>query len=135
MVTYVLDSSAILRYTDNEAGASRVQEILREQFAGRAHLAVSALHWGEAAGRLYKMRGRSVMVEVLQRLVGLGIEIISTTADQAVAAALIQAEHKIPYVDAFGVAIVSAPNHVFVTADFDLKPAAKFAKIEFLPAK
>lgn len=75
------------------------------------------------------------MDRVLQRLAGMGIRIIEVTPDQAIAAALIRANHKIPYVDAFGAAIVTAPQHVFVTADFDLKPAAQFAKIEFLPKK
>jgi predicted nucleic acid-binding protein len=135
VVTYILDSSAILRFTDNEAGADRVQQILDKYLDGNAHVAASALHWGEAAGRLYKLRGRDVMDKVLQRLAGMGIEVIPVTAEQAIAAALIQANHKIPYVDAFGAAIVSAPQHIFITADFDLKPAAQFAKIEFLPTK
>jgi predicted nucleic acid-binding protein len=135
VVTYILDSSAILRFTDNEAGADRVQQILDKYLDGNAHVAASALHWGEAAGRLYKLRGRDVMDKVLQRLAGMGIEVIPVTAEQAIAAALIRANHKIPYVDAFGAAIASAPQHVFITADFDLKPAAQFAKIEFLPTK
>ena len=135
MVTYILDSSAILRFTENEAGADRVQQILDKYLDGNAHVAASALHWGEAAGRLYKLRGRDVMDKVLQRLAGMGIEVIPVTAEQAIAAALIRAHHKIPYVDAFGAAIVSAPQHIFITADFDLKPAAQFAKIEFLPTK
>jgi predicted nucleic acid-binding protein len=135
VVTYILDSSAILRFTDNEAGADRVQQILDKYLDGNAHVAASALHWGEAAGRLYKLRGRDVMDIVFQRLAGMGIEVIPVTAEQAIAAALIRAHHKIPYVDAFGAAIVSAPQHIFITADFDLKPAAQFAKIEFLPTK
>ena len=75
------------------------------------------------------------MDRVLQRLAGMGIEVIEVTAEQAIAAALIRANHTIPYLAAFGAALVSAPQHVFVTADFDLKAAAQFAKIEFLPTK
>lgn len=135
MVTWILDSSAILRYTDNEAGAERVQEILSQYLQGNANVAVSALHWGEVAGRLYTLRGRAVMERVLQRLVGMGIEVLPVDANQAVAAALIRADFKIPYVDAFGAVLASAPDHVFVTADFDLKPVATARKIEFLPAK
>ncbi len=135
MVTYILDSSAILRYTDNEAGADRIERILQEYLKGTANIGASALHWGEVAAKLYKLRGRHVMRNVLQRLAGLGIEVVPATAEQSVDAALIRADYKIPYVDAFGIVLVSAPNHVFVTADFDLKPAAKVAKIEFLPAK
>jgi len=135
VVTYVLDSSAILRFTDNEAGADRVQQILDKYVDGTAHVAASALHWGETAGRLFTLRGRDVMDRVLQRLAGMGIEVIEVTAEQAIAAALIRANHTIPYLAAFGAALVSAPQHVFVTADFDLKAAAQFAKIEFLPTK
>ena len=135
MVTYVLDSSAILRFTDNEAGADRVQHILDAQVDGTAEVAVSALHWGEAAGHLCKLRGRDVMENILQRLLGAGIRVLPATAQQAIAAALIKNDYKIPYVDAFGAVLASEPHHVFVTADFDLKPAAKLVKIEFLPVK
>lgn len=135
MVTYVLDSSAILRYTDNEAGADRVEEILEEYLAGTAQVAASALHWGEVAGRIRKLRGRTIMEQVLRRLAEMGIEILPVTGPQAVAAALIRNDYKIPYVDAFGVVLASTLNHTFVTADFDLKPAAKSIRIEFLPVK
>lgn len=135
MVTYVLDSSAILRFTDNEAGADRVQRILDKYLAGSALVAASAIHWGETANRLYKLRGRDVMNRVLQRLAAMGVQIVPVTAEQAIEAALVRADYKVPYVDAFGAAIAAQPNHVFVTADFDLKPAAKVANIEFLPAK
>ncbi|HEX4311796.1 MAG TPA: PIN domain-containing protein [Acidobacteriaceae bacterium] len=134
-MTYILDSSAILRYTDNEAGADRVEKILQDYLKGSAGIGISSLHWGEVANKLYQLRGRQVMNNVLQRLAGLGIEVIPATAEQAVEAGLIRADHKIPYVDAFGVVLVSASNHVFVTADFDLKPAAKFVRVEFLPTK
>ena len=134
-MTWVLDSSAILRFTDNEAGADRVQRILENYLDGSAHIAASAIHWGEAANRLYKLRGRDVMNQILERLAGMGMRIIPVTAEQAVMAGLIRADYKVPYVDAFGAALAAAPNHVFVTADFDLKPAVKIANIEFLPRK
>ncbi len=135
MVTYALDSSAVLRFLENEAGAHRIEALLQSQFAGKNLIVVSALHWGEVAGYAYKTRGQTAVSPVLQRLIAMGVEIVPVTADQAVAAAQIKLDYKIPYVDAFGAVLGSAPNHVFVTADFDLKPAAKFADIEFLPAK
>lgn len=134
-MTYFLDSSAILRYTDDEAGGERIEGIFQEYLGGTAHVATSALHWGEVAGKLYKMRGGEVMNHILQRLQQLGVEVIPATGDQAVRAAILRADHKIPYVDAFGVVLSSGPEHIFVTADFDFKAAATFAKIEFLPAK
>ena len=45
-------------------------------------------------------------------------------------------KREIPYVDAFGVELASdSRDHVFVTADFDFKPASRDVTIEFLPAK
>jgi len=135
VVTYALDSSAVLRFLENEAGGLRVETLLQLHFNAKAAVIVSALHWGEVAGYAFKTRGRSAVESVLQRLVAMGIQIVPVTGELAVAAAMIRVDHKIPYVDAFGAAIASAPNYVFVTADFDLKPATKFANIEFLPAK
>jgi predicted nucleic acid-binding protein len=135
VVTYALDSSAVLRFLENEAGARRIEALLQNQFSGKAVIVVSALHWGEVAGYAYKTHGRAAVNPVLQRLIAMGLEIIPVTADQAIAAAQIKLDYKIPYVDAFGAVIASDPNHVFVTADFDLKPAAQFAKIEFLSTK
>ncbi|MGB9028520.1 MAG: PIN domain-containing protein [Acidobacteriaceae bacterium] len=135
MLTYALDSSAILRFLENEAGSDRIEAIFQNQIQGKAIVIISALHWGEVAGYAYRTRGQLAVDMVLQRLLELHIEVVPVTAEQAVSAALIRATHRIPYVDAFGAVLASAAHHVFVTADFDLKPAAKSAKIEFLPAK
>ena len=57
-------------------------------------------------------------------------------AERAVRASLIKLKRKIPYVDAFGVELAAeSPDRILVTADFDLKPATKDIKIEFLPTK
>ncbi len=136
MVTYVLDSSAILRYLDNEAGAARVAEIIKSHLAGRCAAILSALHWGEIAGITCKAHGRGAMELVLSRLSAFGFEVVPADAERAVRASLIKLKRQIPYVDAFGVELAAeARDRVFVTADFDFKPASRDVKIEFLPAK
>lgn len=51
-------------------------------------------------------------------------------------AAMIKVETGIPYVDSFGLELAGrALNRVFVTADFDFKPASREVAIEFLPVK
>jgi predicted nucleic acid-binding protein len=136
MVTYVLDSSAILRYLDDEAGAARVAEIIKSHLAGRCEAIVSALHWGEVAGITCKFHGKAVMELVLSRLSSFGLQIVAADAERAVRSSLIKLNRDIPYVDAFGVDLSSeSRNRVFVTADFDFKPASRDVKIEFLPAK
>ena len=141
MVRYVLDSSAILRYLDDEAGAARVAEIIKSHLAGGCEAVVSALHWGEVAGITCKLHGRPAMELVLSRLSSFGLPIIAADADRAVRSSLIKLKliklkREIPYVDAFGIELASdSRDHVFVTADFDLKPASRDVTIEFLPAK
>ena len=141
MVRYVLDSSAILRYLDDEAGAGRVAEIIKSHLAGGCEAVVSALHWGEVAGITCKLHGRPAMELVLSRLSAFGLPIIAADADRAVRSSLIKLKliklkREIPYVDAFGIELASdSREHVFVTADFDFKPASRDVTIEFLPAK
>lgn len=135
MVTYALDSSALLRFFDHEAGGDEVAEILRRHVTGRCAAVVAALHWGETAGVLCKRDGRNEAERVLARLKEMEMHLIPATADRAVRAAMIQAELKIPYVDAFGVELAESMPCSFVTADYDLKPAADKVEILFLPKK
>ena len=135
MVTYVLDSSAVLRYVDNEAGAARVAEIIKSHVAGRCEALISALHWGEIAGITCKRHGTTAMELLLSRLRAFGIQVVAADGDQAVRAALIKLKRRISYVDSFGIALAAARDRFFVTADFDFKSANGDVKIEFLPAK
>ena len=136
MVTYVLDSSAILRYLDGEAGSGRVAEVIKGHLAGRWNAVISAIHWGEVAGITCKIHGQAAVDLVLSRLLAFTLELVPATPDRAVRAALIKVSRKIPYADAFGVELAAeSADHILVTADFDLKPAAHSVKIEFLPRK
>jgi PIN domain nuclease of toxin-antitoxin system len=135
MVTYVLDSSAVLRYLHNQAGSDRVAEIIKEYLAGVCEVVISAPHWGEVAGITCKLYGRREMEQVCLRLGAFGIRVVAADGDRAVRAALIKVQSGIPYVDSFGVELAGGANRVLVTADFDFKPASRDVTIEFLPAK
>jgi len=136
MVTYVLDSSAILRYLHNQAGSDRVAEILKGHVAGDCEAVTPAAHWGEIAGITYKLYGKRGMEQVLLRLGAFGLRVVAVDGDSAVRAALIKADTGLPYVDAFGVELAGRELHcVLVTADFDFKAASRDVTIEFLPAK
>jgi predicted nucleic acid-binding protein len=136
MVTYVLDSSAVLRYLDDEAGAARVAEIIKSHLAGRSEAVISALHWGEIAGITCKRHGTQAMELALSRLSAFGLQVVPADGDQAVRAAMIKLKRRIPYVDLFGIAFAAAAHdRVFVTADFDFKAANSDVKIEFLSSK
>jgi predicted nucleic acid-binding protein len=136
MVTYVLDSSAVLRFLDDEAGANRVAEVIKGHLAGTCLASMSAIHWGEIAGVTAKVHGEKAMDLVLSRLYAFGLEIILADEQTATRAALIKLKKAIPFVDCFAVEIAaSKQNAVLLTADFDFKAVARDVRVEFLPAK
>jgi PIN domain nuclease of toxin-antitoxin system len=136
VVTYVLDTSAILRFLDNEAGAARIDKVISDFMDGNCRVAISAVNWGEVATKLLQKRGRRQFQEIFADLETFGFEIVEVTAARAVNCGLLKAEKKIPYADAFGVELTaSIPGSVLITSDFDVKPMAHDIKIEFLPKK
>ncbi len=135
MVTYALDASALLRFLDDEAGSLKVGEILNRHVEGGCAVIVCALHWGEMAGILYRRDGRKELDRILSRLSSVGMQKIPVTQERAVRAAILKADLKIPYADAFGIELAENVPCTFVTADYDLKSAADRAEIIFLPKK
>ena len=136
MITYVLDSSAALRYFDDGAGAYRVEEVLSACASRRANLTISALQWGEIAGKLRKRFGEADEIRLLDSLLPSEAMVVSATADRAVHAAALKVDRNIAYADAFAVELaMDSPDHVLVTADYGFKSVDDLARIEFLPAK
>lgn len=136
MVTFVLDSSAVLRYIDGETGSDRVEYIFGERDGKQAQVAICAVHWAEVIYILLKRLARDEVQEALEILQDLRIEIVPVTAERAQRAASIRHRYRIPFADAFGVELAgTSPQHLFVTADFDVKPAEADYPIEFLPVK
>jgi predicted nucleic acid-binding protein len=136
MTVYVLDSSAALRYVDDEAGAERVEEILGVCAAGRAEVCISAVQWGEVAGNLRRRLGAVQQKRILSSLLPSESEIVAVSGERAVRAAEIKVDRKLAYADALALELaMSFDDHVFVTADYGFKDVEDLARIEFLPLK
>ncbi len=140
-MSYVLDASAILRFTDKEAGFERVRGLLIEAATGNIELLLSAVNWGEIVGALYKRSGalQSSIVKVsalTASLAALPIKIVAADKERAEDAAAFKCDYKVPYADAYAGSLALGENAILMTADFDFKniPAGSL-KIEFLPAK
>jgi len=136
MTVFVLDSSALLRFIDNEPGGQRVETILIDGIAGRIQVAISAVQWGEVAGNVRKRFGTVRELQVLTSHMTCEVEVIPATADRAVRAAELKVDRKISYADAFALELaIQSPEHTLVTADYGFKAVADLARIEFLPSK
>jgi predicted nucleic acid-binding protein len=136
MTVFVLDSSAVLRFLDREAGADRVAEIFRVCAGESASMCISALQWGEIAGVQRKRFGAQEQERILQRLKQIDLLVVPASSERAVRAANLRVDHKLAYADAFAVDLaMDSMDHVFVTADYDFKAVDELARIEFLPEK
>jgi len=133
---FVLDSSAVLRMLDREAGWQRVAAIFESFADGTCEVCMSAVQWGEIAGRLRQRGGISEQNRVMQKLDQLQLQIEPATPARAVRAAELKGDRSISYADAFALELaMRSPEHVLITADFDFQKVADLANTEFLPVK
>jgi PIN domain nuclease of toxin-antitoxin system len=138
MTTYVLDASAILRFSDKEAGFDRVRDLFIEATQGKAELLLSAVNWGEIVGALYKRAGglSALTNNLAANLAALPLTVVPADKDLAASAAIFKYDFKVPFVDAFAGSLALHENATLVTADCDFKSVPSGTiKIEFLPAK
>lgn len=142
-MTYVLDASALLRFTDREAGFEHVRNLFYEAAKGNLQILLSAVNWGEIVTVLYRKDSRNAE-SLLADLSALPITIVPVDAAAAVAAGKFKWSYKVPYADAFAGALTlnystagrKAEQATLVTADYDFKNVPKGTiRIEYLPAK
>jgi predicted nucleic acid-binding protein len=141
-MTYVLDASAILRFTDKEPGFERVRDLFLEATKGAIQLLLSAVNWGEIVTVLYGKNGPSAEA-ILGNLAALPMTIVPVDAVAAASAGTFKLRFKVPYADAFAGALTlscASPTDkvqaTLVTADYDFKEVPKGTiRIEFLPGK
>lgn len=140
-MSFILDASAVLRFTDNEAGADRVEDVLNDAARGNATVLISAVNWGEVAVAMYK-RNSSTAPRIIGGLSGLPINIAPVDAGLAEFAARFKQDYKLPFADCFAVALTvqtsidTNAKAILITADYDFKSVPKnIVKIEYLPIK
>ena len=140
---YVLDASAILRFTDQEPGFDRVRNLFYEAAQGKTQILLSAVNWGEIVTVVHRKDSRNAET-ILANLTALPMTIVPVDAEAATDAGKFKWSFDIPYADAFaGSLAMNCPltsakseQATLVTADYDFKKVPKGTiRIEFLPIK
>ncbi len=139
MKAFVLDASALLRFTDKEAGFERVRSLFQKAARSEIHLAMSAVNWGEVVHAIARRSG-SDAATILDSLAALPMEIVPVDARAAADAGRFKAHYGVPYADSFAAALTvqrqSGGDLTLVTADNDFRRIpAGIMPIEFLPGK
>lgn len=138
MRTYILDASAVLRFTDREAGFERVRDLYRAAAVGEVRLLMSAVNWGEVVHAVTKRTGGQAR-GILDDLAALPMTIVPVDAGMAAEAGLFKWRYGLPYADAFAGALTlraQTPGEVttLVTADNDFREIP-VVNVEFLAGK
>jgi len=135
-MTTVLDSSALLRFLDGEAGSAYVERLLLRCASGEVDLLIAAVNWGEVIYAIVRRKGAQAAHELINRLSSLRLTVVPCDAMGAQEAAFFKERFKVPYADAFAGSLALRESALLVTADFDFKTLPPGAiKIEFLPSK
>ena len=147
MSAYVLDASALLRFTDKEPGYNRVRDLLNQAAKGQAELFISAVNWSEIVTTLFKresaVRPVTQPTTLGSNLAALPISIMPVYQHDAEAAAAFKYNFNVPLADAFAGSLTQSMSTAslkrpatLVTADYDFKSVPSGTiKIEFLPIK
>jgi len=129
---YLLDSFALLAYLNDEAGCTRVQEILALAEGSKWRVVMCLVNLGEVLYITERERGLAMAQGVLALTESLALELLDASRDLVLDAAHIKANHPLSYADAFATAAAVREKAVVVTGDPEFKSVEELIKIEWL---
>ena len=121
MKRYVLDSYAIIAYFEDEVGADRMAQILRQLVQGKAKGYMSVVNWGEVYYNTMREGGIAQAEKVILQLDKFPIQFVEANRDLIYEAAKLKGKYKIAYADCFAVALSVKLNATLVTGDPEFK--------------
>ena len=135
-MTYVFDTSGLIRMFKGEAGGTRVRTLLNDTKLGLCSGLISSVNWGELRYSLSRRSDFETADASLRILLSLGLDVVPASRERAERAGYLKETYKLGYADCFGVELAQdAPDHILITADYGVKPAESLIQIEFLPPK
>jgi predicted nucleic acid-binding protein len=132
MKRYVLDSYAMIAYFEDEPGADRVAQILRQLIQGKAKGYMSVVNWGEVYYNTMREEGVAEAEKVILQLDKFPIQIIEVNRDFAYEAAKLKGKYRIAYADCFAVALSVKLNASLVTGDSEFKKLKERISIQWI---
>jgi ribonuclease VapC len=130
--TYVLDSSALVAFFEDRAGAEKVEGLLANASEARRPLLMSVVNWGEVYYSIWLSRGEEAANEKLREISQLPIEVIDVDMPMVKLAARFKVECKLPYADCFAAALAQQRKSALVTSDHDFKAVEEHLNILWL---
>jgi predicted nucleic acid-binding protein len=132
MKRYVLDSYAMIAYFEDEPGADRVAQVLRQLIQGKAKGFMSVVNWGEVYYNTMREQGVAEAEKVILQLDKFPIQIVEVNKNLAYEAAKLKGKYRIAYTDCFAVALSVKLNASLVTGDSEFKKLQERISIQWI---
>jgi predicted nucleic acid-binding protein len=129
MAAYVLDASALMAFFEDRTGAEKVEGLLFKAAETKRPLLMSVINWGEVYYATWRAHGESVAFAKLRQTALLPVELIEASAELALAAATLKAQHGLPYADCFAAALAETRKATLITSDKDFESVASVVRI------
>jgi ribonuclease VapC len=122
----------MIAYFEDEPGADRVAQVLRQLIRGKAKGFMSVVNWGEVYYNTMREQGVSEGEKVILQLDKFPIQLIDVNKDLAYEAAKLKGEFRIAYADCFAVALSVKLKANLVTGDPDFKKLQERISIQWI---
>jgi ribonuclease VapC len=132
MKRYVLDSYAMIAYFEDEPGADRVAQILKQLIQGKAKGYMSVVNWGEVYYNTMREEGVAEAEKVILQLDKFPIQVVDVNRDFAYEAAKLKGKYRIAYADCFAAALSLKLNASLVTGDSEFKKLKERISIQWI---
>lgn len=129
MNNYLLDSFAILRFIQKEAGDEAVKDILEDVRIGKACAMLNVINMGEVIYSVQRRFGLQFKLDVVMNIKRLGIVILPVPNDLVFRAAELKACFAMSYADTFAVASALEHDATLVTGDPEFRQVEHLIKI------
>lgn len=116
-MSYTFDTKALMAFFNGEAGAEKVESLLKEADSGAAEGFVSSVTLTEIYYQYFRRFGAKVAEERLEQVRYSNLKTIAIDAEIAINAGKYKAKKKIPIADALIAASTLAAKSKLVTAD------------------
>jgi ribonuclease VapC len=132
MKRYVLDSYAMIAYFENEPGADRAAQVLRQLIQGKAKGFMSVVNWGEVYYNTMREQGVAEAEKVILELDKFPIQMVEVNKHLAYEAAKLKGKYRIAYADCFAVALSVKLKASLVTGDPEFKKVRERISIQWI---
>jgi predicted nucleic acid-binding protein len=132
---YVLDTSALMAFFQNEPGADTIKQILNRARGEKCQAVISFITLTELYYILWQEEGESAAKELLAHIKSLPVMIIESHERLTLLAGRIKATFRLSLADAFVAATASIVGGTLVHKDPELEQVKKLVVTEPLPFK